>query len=153
LSLPNEGPTVSGRTSSSSSRSGSGSGSGSETISGRTSAKNGSTIVPLRPKLLSPQPWPLLQQNQLRRVMSPPPLSFGSRSIFEIKPDDDDTVPPSRSESQTELPSPTSPANHAGYQALVRQWCFAQGPTPNVSATPPRNSERMRPLTPDVVVR
>lgn len=151
-----------GRTSSSSSRSGSGgSGSGSETASGghssRASVKNS---VPSRPKLVSPHPWPPAPQNQLRRVMSPPPaLPFMSRRIFEIKADDDDeAIPPAQilshsRNSSSELTSPTSPANDAVYQAFVRQWCFAQGPAPTVGAGPPRKSEKIGPLTPDVAVR
>jgi len=145
-------PTFSiGRTSSSSSRSGSGS-SGSDTASGdQPSTKKGSSNVPSRPKLVSPQPWPLPPQ---RWVKSPPP-SLGSRRIFE---DNDATFPvnplaQNLPPNLSELQSP-SPSDDAVYQAFVRQWCFAQGPAPNLSAgSSPGKSERMSPLSPDVVVR
>lgn len=146
----NKVPTFSiGRTSSSSSRSSSGS-SGSDTASGdKPSAKNGSINVPSRPKLASPQPWPLPPQ---RWVKSPPP-SLGSRRIFE---DNDATLPlpqPMLPPGLSEMQSPC-PSDDAVYQAFVRQWCFAQGPAPNVSAgSSPGKSERISPLTPDVVVR
>lgn len=141
-----------GRSSSSSSKSGSsGSGSSSDTTNGKRSGSS-------RPKLVSPQPWPLPPQNQLRRVMSPPPPGSGPQRSFEIKAEDDNGAvavnqapsqsPPSNA-SPTELA--TSPSNDAVYQAFVRQWCFAQGPAPNVGVGPPGKSERMR--TPDVVVR
>lgn len=174
-SLPAQGPTFSiGRTSSSSSKSGSSSGSsgsGSDTMS--SASKRGSsrtttttTIVPPRPKLASPQPWPVAPQNQLRRVMSPPPLAqaqsgFGQRRMFEVKADGGDAVnelgvqrrasSSSNSNSNSmELMSPASPAGDAAYQAFIRQWCFAQGPPPTGS---PRKNEKMGPLAADVVVR
>jgi hypothetical protein len=160
-SLPNKVPTFSiGRTSSSSSISGSGSGSGSSSGSdtangGRALAKNASFDAS-RPKLLSPQPWPLPPQGQLRRVMSPPP-GLASRRIFEMNAEGDEAAavnePSASPSSPMEMPSPASPANDAVYQAFVRQWCFAQGPAPNVGAGSPGRSGGVGPLTPDVAVR
>lgn len=153
--LPNQAPI--GRTGSPSSKGGnsSGTGSGSDTGGGRRPGRTSTKTA--RPKLVSPQPWPPApqHQHQLRQVMSPPPPSFASQRIFEIKADDDEPAQSSSSPhnaSPPETSSPASPAHDAGYQAFIRKWCYEKAPAPKVGTGPPRKAERIGALTPDVEV-